>query len=310
MSPFSQFQLAGAFALSGDMNSAFALLPSTVEPREMKRETGGNFNSSTRSMAIMLDILAEVKPDHPAIPKLVNGLAERASKHNRWHNTQDNAFAFMALGKIVGKQTPGEYRGEILVDGIPYSDFDSKDHRFSEKDWGGKRITIRTEGKGTCYYYWKAFGIPKEPDIPEYDRELEVRRNYFTKDGDIIQDNVFHQGDLVVAMITCKALTENLNNVIITDMLPAGLEIENPRLESRAGIDWVDRKSYRPDYMDIRDDRMIMSVDLQHRREEKYYYSLRVVTVGRFVLPPVAGEAMYDPEKSSVAGSGMIEVTK
>jgi uncharacterized protein YfaS (alpha-2-macroglobulin family) len=40
----------------------------------------------------------------------------------------------------------------------------------------------------------------------------------------------------------------------------------------------------------------------------QFFYTLRAVTVGRFVLPPVKGEAMYDPFKSSVANSGMIRV--
>jgi uncharacterized protein YfaS (alpha-2-macroglobulin family) len=310
LSNYSQFQLAGAFALSGDMDNAFALLPSTVQPRDMKRESGGNFNSSTRSAAIMLDILAEVKPDHPSVPRLVNQLTERASTRRRWYNTQDNAFAFMALGKMLRKQPKGDYEGQILVNGTPYSPFDSKDHRYSEKEWGGKTVTLKTEGEGICYYYWKAFGIPKDPDIPEYDREMIVRRDYLTSEGDLIEGGVFHQGDLVVARIACKSLTENLDNVIVTDMLPAGLEIENPRLESRAGVEWIGDKYHRPDYLDIRDDRMIMSVDLYHREEREFYYALRVVTEGKFVLPPVVAEAMYDPEKSSVAGSGMIQVMR
>ena len=62
--------------------------------------------------------------------------------------------------------------------------------------------------------------------------------------------------------------------------------------------------------MDIRDDRMLLFVDLVRRKEVKFYYSLRAVTVGHFVLPPVAAEAMYDPAKSSVANSGSITVIK
>ena len=60
--------------------------------------------------------------------------------------------------------------------------------------------------------------------------------------------------------------------------------------------------------MDIRDDRMLLFATLPRQQEQKFYYALRAVTVGEFVLPPVAAEAMYDPAKSSVANSGSLRV--
>jgi uncharacterized protein YfaS (alpha-2-macroglobulin family) len=315
MSDYSQYQLAGAFALSGDVNTARSLLPTTVRTQEVKRETGRNLNSTTRSRAIMLDALAEVDPDHPSVPKLVRSLADAASKNNRWYTTQENAFAFLALGKIMRKQPPGKYTGAVKIDGAHLADFDTGDHRFGGEDWGGKEVVLDIQGTGTCYYYWKAFGIPVSPDMKEFDQELMVRRRYLDKEGKEIfprkkagQRAVpFRQGDLVVVEITAKALTESLGNVIVADLLPAGFEIENPRLESRAGIPWI-KDGTRPDYMDIRDDRMLLFISLPRQEMKKYHYAARAVTVGEFVLPPVAAEAMYDPAKSSVANSGRLKV--
>lgn len=306
---YSQFHLAGAFALSGDLNTAFSLLPTTVEPKEVKRQTGRNFDSSIRAKSIMLDVLAEVSPDHVAVPRLVKSLTESALKRNRWYTTQENVFGFLALGKIFRKQEPGSYTGKVLIGGQSYADFGPKDHHFSGKDWSGKRVAIEIEGKGNCYYYWKAFGISRDP-VPEYDQELVVRRTYYTSGGEPIRNQPFRQGDLIVAKISCKALTQNLENVIITDLLPAGLEIENPRLESRAGVPWIGKRRYQPDYMDIRDDRLLLSTYLPRQKERNFYYALRVVTRGEFILPPVVGEAMYDPAKSSVASSGRITVAE
>jgi uncharacterized protein YfaS (alpha-2-macroglobulin family) len=63
-------------------------------------------------------------------------------------------------------------------------------------------------------------------------------------------------------------------------------------------------------YMDIRDDRLIMYGDFRHGRKEVFYYGLRVVTQGEFILPPVRAEAMYAPMKASVASSGRIKVSE
>jgi len=255
----------------------------------------------------MLDALAEADPDHPSVPKLVKSLADAAAKSNRWYTTQENAFAFLALGKIMQKQPAGNYSGKIKIDGTALGDFDQKDKKFDGKDWGGKEVTINIDGTGTCYYYWKAFGIPISPDIEEFDQELMVRRRYLNKDGKPINYDRFQQGDMLIAEITIRATTEALDNVIIADLLPAGFEIENPRLESRAGIAWI-KNTTRPDYMDIRDDRMLLFVNLPRQEQRKFYYALRAVTVGEFILPPVAAEAMYDPAKSSVANSGSVKV--
>ena len=112
-------------------------------------------------------------------------------------------------------------------------------------------MQLSIEGAGTSYYNWTAFGVR------EFDKEVQVRRRYLSEDGTLIKDGVFQHSDMLVAEITVKALTESLENVVVVDMLPAGFEIENPRLESRAGIPWISDKSFKPDYMDTRDDRLI-----------------------------------------------------
>lgn len=308
MSDFSQFQLAGAFALSGDINTANSMIPKTIAPRDIKRESGHNFNSSVRADAIMLDVLSEINPDHPLVPKLIDRLAKSTSQNRCWYTTQENAFAFLALGKIFKKQPPGKYTGTISINGSNLGNFTSKDQSWTGKDWGGKEVTINVQGTGTCYYYWKAFGIQSEGQVREFDEELTVRRRYLSYDGKPLSYDQFQQGDLIVAEIACKATAENLDNVVIVDLLPAGFEIENPRLGSRAGVPWIKDVDYRPDYMDIRDDRIILFVHLPKQKEVKFYYAIRVVNVGDFVLPAISAEAMYDPAKASVSGGGRIRV--
>ena len=312
LSDYSYFQLSGAFALSGELETALSMLPVSVSPNfngkdTEKRETGGTFNSPIRAQAIMLDVLAEVNENHPSIPTLVKNLSEAASDGNRWRTTQDNAFAFLALGKIMQKQADTDYNGTIRINGEHFADFDANEIRFADEAWDGARIQISVKGEGACYYYWSAFGIQRDSYIEEYERELQVRRRYFNKDGEELTGTFVH-GDLIVAEITVKALTANLENVVVVDMLPTGFEIENPRLESRAGIPWLKTQGFKPDYLDIRDDRLIFFGTFPRQRERKFYYALRAVTQGEFTLPPIAAEAMYDPTKSTVTGSMAIKV--
>jgi uncharacterized protein YfaS (alpha-2-macroglobulin family) len=311
LSEYSEYQLAGAYALAGDLQTARSMLPKIVTPtQENKRESGGNFNSSIRAKAIMLDILAEVDPNNPNVPILVQSLTKSASEMGRWYTTQENAFAFLALGKILKKQSGGKYTGTASIDGKLYSKFDAQNFNFSDKNWAGKKVTIEIQGEGTCYFDWRVDGIPSKMNIDEYDNDLMVRRHYLNEQGIPIDYASFKQGDLVIAKITVKALHENLDNVAVVDMLPAGLEIENPRLQSRKGVDWIGEHAYQPMYMDIRDDRLILYGDFQFGREVTFYYGLRAVTEGTFILPPIRAEAMYAPMKASVASSGKVVVSR
>ena len=309
---YSQFQLAGAFALSGDLETALSMLPISIPSQNGgNRQSGHNFNSPIRSQAIILDVLAEVNENHPSIPMLVSNLSNAATQRKRWGTTQENAFAFLALGKILKKKMDGNYTGKITINDTHLADFDSTTPsiRLANDDWDGAQVKISIEGTGNCYYYWSAFGIRRDSFIEEYDRDLEVRRRYLNEDG-ISYDEEFQHGDLVIAEITVKALTSNLENVVVVDMLPAGFEIENARLASRAGIPWLKTQDFKPDYVDIRDDRLIFFGAFPRQRERKFHYALRAVTRGEFTLPPVTAEAMYDPANSSVAGSGKIKVVK
>ena len=312
LSDYSHFQLAGAFALSGELETALSMLPVSVSPSFNGKsnpgwETGGTFNSPIRAQAIMLDVLAEVNENHPSIPMLVKNLSEAASEGKRWRTTQDNAFAFLALGKIMKKQADRNYSGTFKLNGEHFADFDATETRYTDAAWDGARIQLNVEGEGSCYYYWSAFGIQRDSFIEEYERELQVRRRYFNKNGEELTGTFVH-GDLIVSEITVKALTANLENVVVVDMLPTGFEIENPRLESRAGIPWLKAQGFKPDYIDIRDDRLIFFGTFPRQRERKFYYALRAVTQGEFTLPPIAAEAMYDPTKSAVTGSMNIKV--
>ena len=312
LSDYSHFQLAGAFALSGELETALSMLPVSVSPSVNEKnntrwETGGTFDSPIRAQAIMLDTLAEVNENHPSIPMLVKNLRDAASDGNRWRTTQDNAFAFLALGKIMKKQMDRNYTGTLKLNGEDFADFDATEVRYTDEAWDGARVQLAVKGEGSCYYYWSAYGIQRDSYVEEYEREIQARRRYFNKDGEELARQFVH-GDLIVAEITVKALTANLENVVVVDMLPAGFEIENPRLESRAGIPWLKAQDFKPDYLDIRDDRLIFFGTFPRQRERKFYYALRAVTQGEFTLPPITAEAMYDATKSTVTGSTRIEV--
>ncbi|HBH50211.1 MAG TPA: hypothetical protein DDX98_16315, partial [Bacteroidales bacterium] len=100
-----------------------------------------------------------------------------------------------------------------------------------------------------------------------------------------------------------------IENVAISDILPAGFEIENPRLTTLPpGMSYPNNRS-RPDYMDIRDDRINLFVNVRGTTRY-YYYLVRCVSPGTFNMGPVGADAMYDGEYHSYNGGGQVVIKK
>ena len=301
--------LAGAFALTGDTSTAFRLLPASVNPQSAEaRETGGTFSSSVRDNALILTILADIAPDHAGIPVLVSWLSRQASI-GRWGTTQENAWAFLALGKVMQQQPGGAYTGSITVDGEQAAELTPETVSLAGTHLAGAPVVIEIEGEGRAYFYWEVRGVAVGQSYEEASRGLQVSRRYLRLDGTPAGLDSLAHGELVLVELNITAASQSIENVVIDDMLPAGLEIENPRLESRADLPRPETGTVLvPDYMDIRDDRLLLFTNLTQGRTMVFRYAARAVTAGWFTLPPVAAECMYDTSLKSIAGSGALMV--
>ncbi len=302
--------LAGAFALSGDTATAFRLLPSSVRPAPAGRETGHTFGSAVRDNAIVLSVLADVAPDHAAVPDLVRYLCGRAGV-DHWWSTQETAWSLLALGKVMQRAARGTYTGQMFVDGRERAPLSPDPLRIEDPALAGHAVRLHVEGEGLAWYFWEVRGTPTGQRFTEQDQGLQVRRRFLDLGGHPVPTDSLRHGDLYVTELRIKALQQNLENVVVDDMLPSGLEIENPRLSGRGTIDWVEQQStLTPDYLDIRDDRLLLFCELTAGKEARYFYTVRAVTEGVFVLPPVSAECMYDGSIRSIASSGGVRVLR
>ena len=260
-----------------------------------------------RANAILLETLSELAPDNPSIPAILSTITDDL-RFGYWYTTQSTAWALMAIGKYFRNQELPDYAGKLLIDGKEYKSFGVENLDIKKLDLGNKDIDISIDGKGACYYYWQASGVSTDRTISEYDDRLKIRREYFDNDGNPVHIDTLKLGDQVVAKISANALDKNLENVVMADLLPACMQIENPRLATSGSVAWIKDKQSSPAYMDIRDDRLLLFADLYQGTQFTYYYSLRVISAGEFTVPPVAAECMYDPTIKSAGSSGKMVV--
>ena len=275
-------------------------------PERTDRLTGGSFDSDIRANAIMLNVLLEVEPANKQVPLIIKYLSQNA---DRMYSTQERSFAFLALGKAASLNADANVTVDILVDGKSINKFSGKDLTVSDKKLNSSNITLKASGKGEVYYFWSAEGVKVNEKVKEEDSYMQVRRSFYSyKTGRLIPDFRFYQGELIVCKIELTGFDRNAENIVITDLIPAGFEIENPRLNPATELKWVPKNPMNVQYMDIRDDRLLLFTNLVRNRTNEFYYLLRVVNQGTYQLPVIGAEAMYDQEYHSYHGAGVVKV--
>lgn len=304
----SKYLLSAAYAIAGDKRSFTSLLPSSFTGEESVQQTGGSYYSALRDEAISLNALVDVDPGNGQIPQMVQHVSQRL-KSDRWLNTQERAFSFLALGKVARTAARSTATADVVVGGKTLATVSDKDWKGSSAVLKSGNVQLVTKGSGRTYYSWVAEGISISGAYKEEDNYLKVRRQFYDRNGQLLTSTTFMQNDLIIVGITLeKSYNMEIENIVITDLLPAGFEIENPRTKEIPGMDWI-KDGATPTALDVRDDRIHFFVNATSPKQ-KYYYAVRAVSLGRFKQGPVSADAMYNGEMHSYNGAGMIRVVQ
>jgi alpha-2-macroglobulin len=304
----SRYLLAAAYATAGDKRSFTAMLPASFAGEESVPQTGGSYYSDVRDEAIALNALIDVDPGNAQIGTMVKHVADKL-KRRQWLSTQERAFAFLALGKHARAANTSTAIAEIKVNGKVVAKVDGGQWTGDMRALGSNNVDITVKGNGRLYYFWQSEGISSSGAYKEEDSYLKVRKRFFDRTGKPITTNTFKQNELIIVGITLeRSFNTAIENVVITDLLPAGFEIENPRTKEIPGMDWI-KDAGTPVALDVRDDRIHFFVDANNNRQS-YYYAVRAISPGNYKMGPISADAMYNGEYHSYNGSGVIRVVQ
>lgn len=295
-----RYLLAAAYSLVGDGKSYTALLPKNYINTRYDRQTDYSFSSPIRDQALVLNTLIDSDPNNLQIPSLARQLSQ-AVKIQPWLNTQEEAFAFLSLGKLAKKAASSSVTGSVSSAGI-VTNFTGADLTLTKV---GNPSIVRASGRGTLYYFAQSEGLSASGKVQELDNTLKVRRSYFSRAGQAIGTTKFKQNDLIVVKVTLSSSLP-VHNIVVTDMLPAGFEIENPRLTADRDMTWI-KDQTTPEHFDIRDDRINFFTSIDSG-SKTFYYLVRAVSKGKYVRGPVSADAMYNGDYRSYNGSGVVTI--
>jgi uncharacterized protein YfaS (alpha-2-macroglobulin family) len=155
--------------------------------------------------------------------------------------------------------------------------------------------------QGTPRLYWQVLttGFDSVPSASATAHGIDVSRVYLDASGNAV--NTVRQGEEVTVKITARAMKPRIDDCVISDLLPGGFEMILPRGEDGETC---------PEcvtHADRREDRMLLFADLSSQ-ELVYTYRIRAVNRGKFTVPPIHAEAMYDQSLYGHGAAGSMEI--
>ncbi|HZH36052.1 MAG TPA: alpha-2-macroglobulin family protein, partial [Flavisolibacter sp.] len=154
----SRYLLSAAYAVGGDKRSFNAILPAAFAGEESVQQTGGSYYSALRDEAIALNALIDVDPGNAQVPVMAGHVSSRL-KTERYLNTQERSFSFLALGKLARNAARSTVTANIRVGGKTVGTVSDKDWKGNSEQLKSSNIEIVTKGTGRLYYSWVAEGI-------------------------------------------------------------------------------------------------------------------------------------------------------
>ena len=120
------------------------------------------------------------------------------------------------------------------------------------------------------------------------------------------------QNDRFAVVLKITEAKPEFGHIMVSDYLPAGFEIDNPRLVSSGDtgtLSWI-QDAKEPTHSEFRDDRFTAAFDRASSDKAVFTvaYVVRAVSPGKYVLPQAYVEDMYNPSRYGRTGTGAVEV--
>jgi uncharacterized protein YfaS (alpha-2-macroglobulin family) len=284
-----------------------------------------NWNSDTRTTAIVLNAFVQMDPQNPITANAVRWLmAHRTGGH--WYSTQETTWSLIALTNwlVASKEYETNYKYAIGLNGESLEQGQANKDNLTEtvklqvalkdllKDEANHLVFTRGRGTGNLYYTaYLSATLPVE-EIQPLDQGMSLSRQYFTLDDSKKPITEIERGELVKVRLTI-VVPESVHYIVVNDPLPAGMEAIDATLATDTQVplkytlqDYTDRGWgwWYFSHIELRDEKVVLSADYLPAGTYVYSYLVRASTTGTFkVIPPTASEFYFPDVGGRGAGS-------
>ncbi len=323
----AQAQLGAALGLVGDRERAeiaFAAALKKLDISDTATDFRRDYGSNLRDRAAVVTLASELKLAKRDAPRLVDVLAKVYAGRGST-STQEQAWMLLAAKSLADQAADAA----LSVNGVAHQGKFTR--TFKAGDLAANPLTIVNTGDQPTNAVISVIGSALTPE-PAVSKGFTIERRFYTLEGKEIDlksatggKSTVAQNDRFVVVVKIDA-TDAGGRIMLVDRLPAGFEIENPRIVDSGDVktlDWL-KTTRTPEHTEFRDDRFVAAFDFfasENRRRNSdgdrseaaktatVAYLVRAVTPGTFVHPAATVEDMYKPDRYARTATGQLSVT-
>jgi uncharacterized protein YfaS (alpha-2-macroglobulin family) len=306
--PIAKAQVAAALGMLGDKTRAERVYLAALEatPAQPRLEIGRqDYGSALRDAAALVTLASE----GGAQPRTINGAVQRveaARLLSPFTSTQENAWLVLAA-RAIAKEA-----GSVSLDVAGESRQGALYRNLSAGDLDKAPLKIANKGEGTVQAVVSVSGAPLVAE-PPVDSGFKIERNYFSLEGEAADPSQAKQNERFAVVLRITEPQPQFGRIIVADYLPAGFEIDNPRLVSSGetgALPWIEGAA-EPANAQFRDDRFTAVFDRNNNSAPVFTvaYVVRAVTPGKYALPQAYVEDMYRPDRYGRTATGTVEIS-
>lgn len=302
LNDIAKCELALAYQTIGQIEIAKQLTSNIKTNIPTYKELSYSYGTDVRDKAIILQTMSKLNNQN-RVENIGKEISTLLNSEN-WYSTQETSYCLLALCEYYGitnssnitisyKLNNGAFISQVMKKSMTKIS-------FSEKEIGNlSTLTIKNNGIAKLYAKLVIKGIPLMGDTTTSQKNISMNVIYKTMKGEVINPKQIKQGTDFYAEVIIKNLGTkgNLKEMCLNEIFPSGWEIHNNSNEEN---------SYR--YQDIRDVRVYTYFDLAKDNSITIKVLLNATYLGKFYMPSIYSEAMYDNSIHANSKAQWVEV--
>ncbi len=294
----------------GDIKNGAKLLDQALSNISRGNYYLGDYGSDLRDKALAIHLLSRHKIKEADVFKLAVDLAhELKSRH--YLSTQERNALFLA-GLALETNNNRSWQADLkYADVLKTINASGNRSTFLQGEDVAQGISLTNRSQNLLYTTVAYSGYGKKAPELELNKGIKIERSYYSLKGDAISPTELNVGEMV--LVSLRINTERrMPDLMVVDLIPAGLELENQNLKHAATLGdiqidghsiakWQERSEIV--HEEFRDDRYVAAINVGWKKEVYAFYLARAVTPGDYKVPAPYAEDMYDPESYGVGAT-------
>jgi alpha-2-macroglobulin len=292
--PIAKWRLAVTYQLAGQKDEARRLVAGLGTSVQRYREMSGTYGSDLRDRAMILEAFVLMDMMDQADDLAVAVSQQLASSDP--YATQTTAYALLALSQYAidsAGDSPVAFTytwaGSAPKSVSVTTPIAQEDVALGSALKG--RLVITNASTTTLYARVIMQGVPTLGTEKAQANGLDLKVAYTDSNGSSVDPSKALPGSDITATLRVSNTSRSADyqQLALSFLLPGSWEVATARVASDD-----DRSVKNFDYQDIRDDRILTYFSLKRGEPKLFQFHLTAAYSGRFYMPSVSVEAMYD----------------